>query len=77
MLTGLLAAFFGLGMWMPLGFLALLLLISGPSLVLAWLKLRQRSVGPILDANGWAIQEYRRRVTEPLHQVLADLAARQ
>lgn len=26
------------------------------------------------DGNGWAIQEYRRRVTEPLHQVLAGLA---
>ncbi|QFQ96754.1 VOC family protein [Streptomyces phaeolivaceus] len=29
------------------------------------------------DGNGWAIQEYRRRVTEPLHRVLADLAERQ
>lgn len=29
------------------------------------------------DGNGWAVQEYRRRVTEPLHQVLADLAARE
>ncbi|MFI1045034.1 VOC family protein [Streptomyces griseoruber] len=26
------------------------------------------------DGNGWAIQEYRRRATEPLHQVLAELA---
>lgn len=25
------------------------------------------------DGNGWAIQEYRRRETEPLHQVLAKL----
>ncbi|WP_399137782.1 VOC family protein [Streptomyces sp. NBUA17] len=25
------------------------------------------------DGNGWAIQEYRRRVAEPLHKVLADL----
>ncbi|WP_121713580.1 VOC family protein [Streptomyces sp. E5N91] len=25
------------------------------------------------DGNGWAIQEYRRRATEPLHKVLADL----
>ncbi|MEV5487020.1 VOC family protein [Streptomyces bobili] len=29
------------------------------------------------DGNGWAIQEYRRRTTEPLHRLLADLAARQ
>ena len=33
----------------------IVLLISGPSMLLAWLKLRQRSLGPILDASGWAI----------------------
>ena len=33
----------------------LLLLISGPSMLIAWLKLRRRNLGPILDANGWAI----------------------
>jgi hypothetical protein len=33
----------------------LLLLISLPSMLIAWLKLRQRNLGPILDANGWAI----------------------
>ena len=31
------------------------LLISGPSMAIAWLKLRQRSLGPLLDAAGWAI----------------------
>lgn len=50
-----LATFLGLGMWIPLGVLALLLAISGPSMLIAWLKLRQRNLGPILDANGWAI----------------------
>ena len=30
-------------------------LISLPSVVLAWLKLRKRNLGPILDANGWAV----------------------
>jgi hypothetical protein len=48
-------ALFGLGMWMPVGLLALLLMISGPSMLLAWLKLRRRNLGPILDANGWAV----------------------
>ena len=48
-------AFFGLGMWMPLGIVALILLISGPAMIIAWLKLRQRNMGPILDANGWAV----------------------
>ncbi len=50
-----LQAFFGLGKWMPLGILALMALISGPSMVIAWLKLRQRNLGPILDASGWAV----------------------
>ncbi|CAM5240421.1 hypothetical protein SBADM41S_03589 [Streptomyces badius] len=27
------------------------------------------------DGNGWAVQEYRRRETEPLHKLLADQAA--
>jgi len=51
----LLAAFFGLGMWMPLGVIGLILAISGPSMAIAWLKLRKRNLGPILDANGWAV----------------------
>jgi hypothetical protein len=33
----------------------LLLVISGPSMLIAWLKLRKRNLGPILDANGWAV----------------------
>jgi hypothetical protein len=49
------ASMFGLGAWLPIGLLALMLLISGPSMILAWLKLRRRNLGPILDANGWAI----------------------
>ncbi len=48
-------AFFGLGMWMPLGVLGLMLLISGPSMLIAWLKLRKRNLGPLLDASGWAV----------------------
>jgi hypothetical protein len=54
-LGALLQAFFGLGMWMPLGLMGLVLLISGPSMLIAWLKLRQRNIGPLLEANGWAI----------------------
>lgn len=55
MVTGLVSAFFGLGVFMPLGVLALMLLISGPSMLLAYLKLRRRNLGPLLDASGWAI----------------------
>ena len=54
-LGGLMEGFFGLGHLMPLGLLGLVLLISGPSMVIAWLKLRQRNLGPLLDANGWAV----------------------
>jgi hypothetical protein len=50
--TGLLA----LKWWqMPLAFAGLLLVVSGPAVILAWFKLRSRNLGPILDANGWAI----------------------
>jgi hypothetical protein len=52
---GLLSGFLNLKGLMPLGVLAIILLISGPSMLLAWLKLRKRSLGPILDANGWAV----------------------
>ncbi|MCK9522914.1 MAG: hypothetical protein M0R76_07695 [Proteobacteria bacterium] len=48
-------AFFGLGFWMPLGILGLLLAISGPSMLIAWLKIRRRHLAPLLDANGWAL----------------------
>ncbi len=43
------------GWQVPLVFLAVILLISLPSMIIAALKLRQRTLGPILDANGWAI----------------------
>ena len=33
----------------------ILLLISGPSMFIAWRKLRKRDLGPVLNANGWAI----------------------
>ena len=46
----------GLAWWqIPLAFLAIILSISLPSVIIAWLKLRRRNLGPILDANGWAV----------------------
>ena len=36
-------------------FICILLVISGPSMVMAWLKLRRRNLAPVLNANGWAI----------------------
>ena len=35
--------------------IGILLLISGPSMFIAWRKLRKRDLGPVLNANGWAI----------------------
>lgn len=35
--------------------IGLMLLISTPSVILAYITLRKRNLGPILDANGWAI----------------------
>lgn len=47
---------FGLTWWQfPLVILAVLLVISGPSMFLAWLKLRKRNISPVLNANGWAV----------------------
>ena len=39
----------------PLVVVGVLLAISGPSMLMAWFKLRRRNLGPILDANGWAV----------------------
>jgi hypothetical protein len=39
----------------PLVFVGLILLISLPSMIIAYLKLQKRNLGPILDANGWAV----------------------
>jgi hypothetical protein len=47
--------FIDLGWWIPLALVGLMFAISGPSVLIAWLKLRQRNLGPILDANGWAV----------------------
>ena len=35
--------------------LGLMLVISGPAMFIAWRKLRKRDLGPVLNANGWAV----------------------
>ena len=49
------------------------LLVSGPSMLIAWLKLRHPTLGPILDANGWAVNG-RVRINLPLGTALTDRA---
>lgn len=55
-ITTIVTGFLKLSWWqMPLSLLAIFLLISGPSMFLAWLKLRKRNISPMLNANGWAV----------------------
>lgn len=35
--------------------IGIMLVISGPSMLLAWLSLRKRNLSPLLNANGWAV----------------------
>ena len=36
-------------------FFGIILVISGPSMLLAYFKLRRRNLAPVLNANGWAV----------------------
>lgn len=55
-LTSIFTGFFSLTWWkMPLALIGVMLVISGPSMIIAWLKLRKRNLAPLLDANGWAV----------------------
>ena len=40
---------------LPVAIISLLLVVSGPSMILAWMKLRKRNLSPLLNANGWAV----------------------
>jgi hypothetical protein len=76
LLGGFVSGFVGLQPWwaklVAVG--AVVLIISGPSMLLAWLKLRQRTLGPVLEANGWAVNG-RVSVNLPLGRVLTARAA--
>ena len=67
------------GLWalswwqLVLVFLGLLMLISGPAMVLAWLKLRRRNIAPLLNANGWAINAAS-KISIPFGETLTDIA---
>jgi len=74
MVASLIGGLFGLKWWqIPLALLALMLLISAPAVILAWFKLRSRNLGPILDANGWAVNA-RARINIPFGTSLTQLA---
>jgi hypothetical protein len=70
-----LGIFKGMPVWQfPLVILGLMLLISTPSMLIAWLKLRKRNLGPILDANGWAVNA-KARINVPFGASLTAVAA--
>ncbi|MDG3065737.1 hypothetical protein ACFQ4M_06450 [Thauera mechernichensis] len=74
-LAAVVSGFLSLPAWqMPLVVVGIVLLISGPSMLMAWLKLRQRNLGPLLDANGWAVNT-RARINIPFGAALTGVAA--
>lgn len=55
-LASIVAGLLALHWWqLPLVIVGAILAVSGPAMLIAWFKLRRRSLGPILDANGWAV----------------------
>jgi hypothetical protein len=62
------------GWQLPLIVIGLILVISLPSMFIAALKLRQRTLGPILEGNGWAING-RVRISVPFGETLTRVAA--
>lgn len=74
MVVSVVSGLFSLAWWQwPLVVLGVMSLISGPAVLLAWFKLRARNLGPILDANGWAINA-RARINIPFGTSLTHIA---
>ncbi|HET8725207.1 MAG TPA: hypothetical protein VFM53_13510 [Anaeromyxobacteraceae bacterium] len=69
------SGFLGLQPWWAkiLAIAGILLAISGPAVLVAWLKLRERTLGPVLDGTGWAVNG-RVAINMPLGTVLTDRA---
>lgn len=73
-LAAIVAGLFSLAWWqIPLVLVGVVLLISAPSMLLAYLTLRRRNIGPLLDANGWAVNA-RAKVNVPFGASLTALA---
>ena len=72
-LSGLIDSMSGLGWKLILVFIGIMLVISGPAMVLAWLKLRRRNIAPLLNANGWAVNAAS-KISIPFGETLTDAA---
>lgn len=69
------AKFVELPSWqVPVILVGLMLVVSLPSMFIAALKLRQRTLGPILEGNGWAING-RVKINIPFGAALTKVAA--
>ncbi len=73
-LAALAKGIFALTWWqLILVFIGIMLLISGPAMILAWLKLRRRNIAPLLNANGWAVNAAS-KISIPFGETLTDEA---
>ncbi len=54
-------------------FVGIILVISGPAMVMAWMKLRRRNIAPLLNANGWAINS-NAKISIPFGETLTEIA---
>ena len=73
-LAALAKGIFALKWWQVLlAFVGVMLVISGPAMVMAWLKLRRRNIAPLLNANGWAINAAS-KISIPFGETLTDIA---
>jgi hypothetical protein len=73
-LAALAKGIFALTWWqLILAFVGIMLVISGPAMVLAWLKLRRRNIAPLLNANGWAVNAPS-KISIPFGETLTDAA---
>lgn len=54
-------------------FIGIILLISGPAMVIAWMKLRRRNIAPLLNANDWAVNAVA-KISIPFGETLTDIA---
>ena len=72
-LSGLIESLSGLGWKLILVFIGIMLVISGPAMVMAWMKLRRRNIAPLLNANGWAVNAAS-KISIPFGETLTDIA---
>jgi hypothetical protein len=74
-IAAIVTGFLQLSWWqIPVALAGIALIVSGPSVLIAALKLRSRNLGPILDACGWAVNA-RLRINIPFGGALTKLAA--